>query len=135
MLCYACFILITRYLAAYDTSEVTLFYSMVVGTIAIAPLAMVDWVWPTVSGWCLLLSLGVWAGIGHYVFIVAHRWAPASMLAPFLYVQLVTVTAFGYLVFGDLPDAWTIMGSGIIIASGIYLLNRERNERRIANGK
>lgn len=126
MLSYACFILITRYLAAYDTSEITLFYSMLVGTVVMAPLGMIDWVWPNIKAWILLLSLGVWAGIGHYVFIVAHRWAPASMLAPFLYVQLITVTAFGYLVFGDLPDAWTIMGSGIIIASGIYLLHRER---------
>ncbi len=127
MLSYACFILMTRYLAAHDTSEITLFYSMLVGTIGMAPLGIIDWVWPSgITAWVVLLSLGVWAGIGHYVFIVAHRWAPASVLAPFIYVQLITVTAFGYLVFGDLPDAWTITGSAIIVASGIYLLHRER---------
>jgi drug/metabolite transporter (DMT)-like permease len=74
----------------------------------------------------LLLSLGIWSGIGHYLFIVAHRWAPASTISPFIYAQLLTVTAFGYLVFGDLPDLWTLTGSAIIVASGIYLLHRER---------
>lgn len=135
MLSYSCFILLTRYLAAHDTSEITLFYSMLVGTIGMAPLAMIDWVWPaSVSAWMALFSLGVWAGIGHYVFIVAHRWAPASAIAPFIYVQLITVTAFGYFVFGDLPDLWTLFGSAIIVASGIYLLHRERLEpQRIAN--
>lgn len=127
MLSYSCFILLTRYLAAYDTSEVTLFYSMLVGTVAVAPLAMANWVWPAgISTWVLLLSLGIWSGIGHYLFIVAHRWAPASTISPFIYAQLLTVTAFGYLVFGDLPDLWTLTGSAIIVASGIYLLHRER---------
>jgi len=60
------------------------------------------------------------------VLIIAHRWAPASAIAPFMYVQLVAVAAIGYLVFGDLPDAWTISGSAIIVASGVYLLQRER---------
>jgi drug/metabolite transporter (DMT)-like permease len=127
MLCYACFILITRYLAAYDSSETTLLYSMMAGTYFMAPLAFVDWVWPAEPYvWLLLLSLGFWAAAGHWIFIVAHRLAPASTIAPFLYMQLVSVTAFGYLVFGDLPDSWTLAGSGIIIASGIYLVHRER---------
>lgn len=127
MLAYSCFTLTTRYLAAYDASDITLFYSMLAGTIAMAPLGIVDWVWPSsVTAWVVMLSLGAWAGIGHYVFIVAHRWAPASLISPFLYVQLLSVTAFGYLVFGDLPDVWTLTGSGIIVASGIYLLHRER---------
>lgn len=130
MFSYSCYILITRYLAAYDTSEATLFYSTLVGTIFLVPWAVMDWVWPAdVFTWIVLLSLGFWGGIGHYVLILAHRWAPASAIAPFIYVQLVAVTVIGYLVFGDLPDVWTITGSGIIVASGIYLLHRERAVR------
>lgn len=127
MLSYSCYILITRYLAAHDPSEVTLFYSTLVGTIFLVPWAVMDWVWPRDAfTWLLLMSLGFWGGLGHYLLIIAHRWAPASSIAPFIYMQLVAVTAIGYLVFGDLPDVWTITGSAIIVGSGIYLLNRER---------
>ncbi len=127
MLSYSLYILMTRYLAAYDTSEVTLFYSTVVGTIVAAPWAFSVWVWPADPlAWALLLSLGFWGAAGHYVFIVAHRWAPTSALAPFLYGQLLAATAIGYFVFDQLPDVWTITGAGIIVASGIYMLHRER---------
>ncbi len=130
MLSYSVYILMTRYLAAHDTSEVTLFYSTLVGTAFAAPWAISEWVWPDDPfAWIVLFSLGFWGGAGHYVFIIAHRWAPTSALAPFLYVQLVAVTAIGYLVFGELPDVWTIIGAGIVVASGIYLLHRERAAR------
>lgn len=130
MLSYSLFILITRYLAAYDTSDVTLFYSTLAGTILVLPWAMIDWMWPGDAFiWTLLISLGFWGGVGHYLLIIAHRWAPASAIAPFIYIQLVAVAAIGYFVFGDLPDVWTISGSAIIVASGIYLLNRERSVR------
>jgi len=127
MLSYSLYILLTRYLAAYDTSEVTLLYSTLVGTVLLAPWAIGDWVWPTNAfTWVVLMSLGFWGGLGHYLLIVAHRLAPAPTIAPFIYVQLVAVTVIGYLVFGDLPDVWTITGSAIIVASGIYLLRREQ---------
>src|SRR5690606_7504539 len=107
--------------------EATLFYSTLAGTVLLVPWAAIDWMWPAdVFTWVVLMSLGFWGGLGHYVLIIAHRWAPASAIAPFMYVQLVAVAAIGYLVFGDLPDAWTISGSAIIVASGVYLLQRER---------
>jgi drug/metabolite transporter (DMT)-like permease len=131
MASYALFILVTRYLAAYDPAENTLFYSLLVGAALAAPMAFADWVWPKETfTWVLLLSMGFWAGAGHYLFIVAHRWAPASTIAPFLYLQLMGVSVIGYFVFGDLPDVWTICGSAVIIASGIYLLHRERVTQR-----
>ncbi len=131
MLSYSMLILLTRYLAAYDSSETTLFYSMIVGSVVTAPWALMDWVWPEgLIVWIVLMSMGTFAAVGHYLFIVAHRIAPTSTLAPFLYVQLLSVTAFGYLVFGDFPDKWTIAGSVIIVASGIYLVHREHSAGR-----
>jgi drug/metabolite transporter (DMT)-like permease len=125
MLSYACFILLTRYLTGSDRPETTLFYSLIAGTIFVAPVAVMEWVWPADAfAWMLLVSLGLWGGAGHDIFILAHRSAPASSIAPFLYFQLVSVTALGFLVFGDLPDLWTLVGAVIIIASGIYLLRR-----------
>ena len=127
MLCYAGFMLLTRYLSAFDPPEVTLFYSLLAGSFFMGPLAIVDWQWPSSWViWALLLSMGFWGGLGHYIFIIAYRHAPASTLAPFIYLGLITHTAGGYLVFGQVPDRWTLAGAAIVIASGIYLLHRER---------
>ena len=127
MLCYACFMLLTRYLSTYDAPEVTLTYSLVAGTVLMAPFAILDWVWPTdLKTWGLLISMGVWGGIGHYIFILAYRHATASTLAPFIYLGLITHMAGGYLVFDQVPDQWTIAGASIVIASGVFLLYRER---------
>lgn len=127
MLCYAAFMLLTRYLSAYDAPEVTLFYSLLAGTFMMGPLAYVDWEWPKDAlTWALLVSMGFWGGLGHYIFIIAYRYAPASTLAPFIYLGLITHTAGGYLVFGHLPDQWTLIGAAVVIASGVYLLHRER---------
>lgn len=131
MLCYAAFSLATRYLAAFDRAEVTLFYSLVAGAVLVAPFAFVEWQWPADRvTWVLLSSLGILGGLGHYIFIVAHRYAPASTIAPFLYVSLLTHSIGGYLVFNQVPDTWTLSGAGIVILSGLYLLQRERTTLR-----
>ena len=117
MLCYAAFSIVTRYLAAFDKAEVTLFYSLFAGTLMVAPFALADWVWPADKFvWLLLLSMGVYGGLGHYLFILAHRHSPASIIAPFLYISLLTHSTAGYLVFGHVPDRWTLGGAAIVIA-------------------
>jgi drug/metabolite transporter (DMT)-like permease len=127
MLCYALFSLVTRHLAPFDKAEVTLFYSLLAGSVIVAPFALAVWVWPASSFlWALLLSMGLYAGLGHYLFIVAHRYAPASTIAPFLYVTILTHSLAGYLVFGQVPDAWTLAGAAVVILSGLYLFQRER---------
>ena len=79
MLCYAVFSISTRYLAPYDRAEVTLFYSLLAGSLIVAPFALAEWVWPADRFiWLLLLSMGAYGGLGHYLFILAHRYAPAS---------------------------------------------------------
>jgi drug/metabolite transporter (DMT)-like permease len=127
MIAYSLFMLLTRYLAIYDPPEVTLFYSLLAGTFVMAPLAIMEWQWPADwKIWLLLASMGFWGGLGHYIFIIAYRHAPASTLAPFIYLGLITHTAGGYLVFDQVPDAWTIAGAAIVISSGVYLVHRER---------
>jgi drug/metabolite transporter (DMT)-like permease len=74
----------------------------------------------------LMVLIGALGSGGHYLLIVGHRLAPASVLAPFIYTQVVWTTALGFLVFGDVPHRWTIVGGLIVVASGLYLLNRER---------
>lgn len=127
MLAYALFMLLTRKLAAFDPPFVTLFYALMFGTFAGAPFAIAHWVWPDGFGqWLMLLSLGAFGGLGHYLLILAYRLAPASSVTPFLYFQLLSMVGLGYLVFGDVPDRWTLIGSSVVVASGLYLVHRER---------
>jgi drug/metabolite transporter (DMT)-like permease len=123
---FSLFMLLTRYLAAYDKPLAMLFYSILVGTFGLAPFALWQWVWPSLGQWLLLAALGTLGGVGHYLFIHAYRLAPAPVIAPFLYLQLLTMVSFGYIVFDQVPDLWTIAGSVVIIGSGIYLIHRER---------
>ena len=64
--------------------------------------------------------------ITHLIISHALRLAPASLLAPFIYLNIIWITIFGIVIFGDWPDQWTVLGSTIIIASGIYVWWRER---------
>ena len=114
-------------LSSRDSSETTLFYANFIGALAMLPVLPFVWTTPsTVLDIVLLLAVGAFGSFGHFLLIVGHRMAPASVLSPFIYTQLVWATAFGYLVFGNLPNAWTLMGASIVVASGLYLLYRER---------
>jgi drug/metabolite transporter (DMT)-like permease len=126
-LLYAAFNLMTRKLAAYDSPETIQFLPAVVASVLLAPFALAAWESP--QGWfewLLLCLMGVFGGTGHYLLAVAHRYAPASTLAPFLYQQILYMALFGYLVFGSVPDAAVWIGAAIVIASGLYLFARER---------
>jgi drug/metabolite transporter (DMT)-like permease len=127
---YALFNLMTRQLAAHDAPETTQFYSSVGATLAIAPFALAAWQAPPGAlEWALLAGIGISGGLGHYLLALAHRYAPASVLGPFLYQQVLWMALIGYLVFGDVPDAAVVLGGAIVIASGGYLLYRERRSR------
>jgi len=127
---YAFFNMMTRKLAAYDPPETIQFLPAVVATLVLAPFALAAWESP--HGWfewLLLCLMGVFGGTGHYLLAMAHRYAPASTLAPFLYQQILYMAIFGYLVFGSVPDTAVWIGAAIVIASGLYLFSRERRAR------
>jgi drug/metabolite transporter (DMT)-like permease len=127
---YASFNMMTRKLAAYDPPETIQFLPAVVASVVLAPFALAAWQSP--QGWLewfMLCMLGVFGGTGHYLLAMAHRYAPASTLAPFLYQQILYMALFGYLVFGNVPDKETWIGAAIVVASGLYLFSRERRAR------
>lgn len=127
MAAYVAFALITRHIAGEDPPLVTLFMSLFAGVILGFPFAAADWQWEfSLQTWLLLFSLGVLGGTGHYLFILAYSLAPAGIITPFMYLQIVSMAALGYFVFGDVPDVWTAVGSAVIVASGVYLFHRER---------
>jgi drug/metabolite transporter (DMT)-like permease len=124
---YALFNLTTRHLAAYDPPETIQYLPAVVAAVLLAPFAIAGWQSPaTWLEWAILCLLGVLGGLGHYLLALAHRYAPATVIAPFLYQQVIYMALFGYLVFGDVPGAGVWVGAAIVIASGLYLFARER---------
>ena len=134
-LSYAAYALSTRILARTDSNETTLFYSNFVGAALMLPVVPFFWTTPNLRQVVLMALAGALASLGHYMLIAAHRLAPASLLSPFIYSQLVWVIALGYAVFGDVPDAYTLIGASIVIGSGLYVFHRERvRGPRVAKG-
>jgi drug/metabolite transporter (DMT)-like permease len=125
-LCYALYNVATRLLAGTDSSATTMFYSGIAGMLVVMPVVPFVWTTPTPLVGFMMVALGVFGGVGHWLLILAHARAPAGTLAPFIYTQIVWTFGLGYLVFGDVPDRWTFVGAAIIVASGLYLLYRER---------
>ena len=114
-----------------DTPYTTLFYSALVGT-AVLSLALPVAELPkevTAHDAVFLLLLGVFAGLGHYLLIGAFLAAPASLVAPFAYLQMIWATLYGYVVFGQLPDGFSAIGMAVIVASGVGLVWHERRMR------
>ncbi|TNC09803.1 DMT family transporter [Methylobacterium terricola] len=121
------YIVVTRMLAAYDPPETTMFYTGLVGAVLTAPALPFLWETPTeTSTWIGIASVGFFGALGHWLLILAHRRAPASTLAPFAYAHLLWAVLLGFLIFGHLPDHWTVIGGAVVAASGLYLLYRER---------
>ena len=85
-----------------------------------------DPVMPQGLNWLWLFGVGFWAAASHMCMTVALKCAPASTLAPLHYLEIVTAVTLGYLVFGDFPNALTWAGIVIIVASGLYIIHRER---------
>jgi drug/metabolite transporter (DMT)-like permease len=122
------YILLSRLLAGTERTTALLFNSTLVGSVCFG--AMLPWFWggPAPSPWQLglFLSMGVTAGLGHFLFTAAFREAPASLLAPATYLQLLWAGLLGWLVFGHVPDTLSVLGMGIVFASGLVIALRSR---------
>jgi drug/metabolite transporter (DMT)-like permease len=123
---YSFYSILTRILSQTDSSATTLFYTNVVGVLALSAVVPFVWTTPTPRDAALMTIMGALATFGHFLLIMAHRLAPASILSPFMYTQLIWMIFYGYVVFADLPSRWTLAGAGVVIGSGLYLLYRER---------
>lgn len=112
----------TRRIADTEAPETSAIYSSIVG--AFGMLLVLPFVWRTPSSLfhvALFCSMGVLGAISHYFVALALGFAPANIVTPFQYVQMVGSVLVGYLLFDDLPDALTWLGAAIVIASGLYV--------------
>ena len=113
--------------AMFMTLGATLGYTPLVGVLIMAPFGLLEWQTPDDWWvWLLFAALGFWGGLGHWLLILAHKHAPAAVLAPYVYLGLLWMSLEGFLIFGDVPTAWTLGGGAIVILAGLYLLARER---------
>ncbi|MEI6838598.1 MAG: DMT family transporter [Alcaligenaceae bacterium] len=117
---------LTTRMVAKDDPFTTLVWSGGLGTLALAftlPFILPT-AWPILTSmptpvWAVMLSTGITGGVGHLLQIQAYRFAPASLLAPFIYLQMTVAASMGWLIWSHFPDATTWLGIGIICASGV----------------
>lgn len=125
-LVYAAFNILTRRMAATESPAATQLMSGIGATIATAPFAWAHWVTPADwRTWALLAFCGLCGGLGHYFVALAHRYGSAARLGPFLYQQIVYMSLGGWLVFGQVPDRFVVLGAVVVVGSGLYLLWHE----------
>lgn len=129
-ICYAGYQLSTRQLTATESPAGLLVYGSLIAVIATSPpIPVIGVMPPTWAVWLALAITGIAGAIGHWFVIIANRDAPAPVLAPFVYTQVIWMVALGYLIFGDVPRSSTLIGAAIVVASGLYVLYREHVHR------
>ena len=130
MLSNSIYVIMTRHMSATETPESLIFYSALAPLVVLTPTLPLTASMPAdVWQWVLLVLLGAFGGLSHWCLIQAYRQATATSLAPYPYLQMIWMIAFGWVIFDQFPDNWTLAGAGIIVASGLYIVHREHRLR------
>ncbi len=125
-LAWACTLIMTRMMSGREHAITTMTWSSIVGVCVLSALVPFVWVAPSWHDILFGVLIGVASTAGQWIVVLAFRYADASVLAPFSYTQLVWVSLLGFVVFGEVPDVWTVTGAAFIVASGLYTAHRER---------
>lgn len=130
-ICSSFYQLFSRRYGQAERPDASATVATIVGTVAATPFVPFEWITPQET-WHIVLfvGMGIMAGTGHYFLTIAYSQAPAAIVSPFNYTQLIGSAILGYAVFGDFPDFWTWVGAAVIIASGLYIGYREHRRRR-----
>ena len=122
--------ILTRLVARDDSPATSMIWSSLAALVAVTPFAPFGWQWPTPWAWTLMLGVAAIGAVAHYALIKALDYAEAGAVQPYSYTLLVWVTVLGVVIFGDVPDDWTIVGAAIIVASGIYAWYQDREQEK-----
>jgi len=126
---WACTLIMTRMMSGRERTVTTMTWSSVAGLCILSALVPLVWVAPSWHDVLFGILIGVASTAGQWIVVLAFRYADASVLAPFSYTQLLWVSLLGFLIFGEVPDVWTVTGAAIIVASGLYTAHREHIRR------
>jgi drug/metabolite transporter (DMT)-like permease len=121
--------IMTRKMSLGERAATTMFYTSLAGSVGMSVLLPFVWAPPTVAAWCLMALMGAGGFAGQLLMFLAFRAAPASLVSPFSYTQIVWAIPIGWLAFGDLPDAATLCGGAIVVLSGLALARLGRQGR------
>ena len=122
---YAVYQIATRVLSAVDAPLTTLVYTALVGAVLSSLVVPFVWQTPDLLGWGVMLAVGGFGAVSQFCLIKAFQAAPASTVTPFGYSAILWATLYGWLLFAELPDSWTLIGAAVIVASGLYIWHRE----------
>src|SRR6478735_856661 len=128
-LAWAGTLIMTRMMSGTERAITTMTYSSIAGVCILTALVPFVWVTPSWHDILFGIFIGVASTAGQWIVVLAFRYADASVLAPFSYTQLLWVSVLGFLIFGEVPDVWTVTGAVFIVASGLYTAHRERVRR------
>ena len=128
-LAWACTLIMTRMMSGKERAITTMTYSSIAGVCILSALVPFVWVAPSWHDILFGIFIGVASTAGQWIVVLAFRYADASVLAPFSYTQLLWVSILGFVIFGEMPDIWTVIGAVFIVASGLYTAHRERVRR------
>ena len=128
-LSWACTLIMTRMMSGKEPAITIMTYSSITGVCIVSALVPFVWVTPSWNDILFGIFIGVASTAGQWIVVLAFRYADASVLAPFSYTQLLSVSILGFVIFGELPDIWTVTGAAFIVASGLYTAHRERVRR------
>lgn len=121
-LCYALYQILIRRLAGIDHPATSIFYSVLLGAILMSLWLPFVWKAPaTWTDWALLCSLGVFGALGHYCVAKAMTYASANFVAPFNYTQMIGSVIVGYLMFAEVPDFYTWLGTAVVVGAGLMV--------------
>ncbi len=133
-LCYALFMITARWINRAERLWTMMLFAMLFPMIYAAPFAIAGWAPVEASDIVLFVALAVFGSLGLALIGQAFRMAPAAIVAPFDYTALIWATGLGWLIWGDVPMVWTILGAAIIVASGIIIILRESTHSSISDG-
>lgn len=124
--------ILTRLCARTDSPDTTLLWSAFTAFAATSFVGPFEWQWPDPASWALLIAMAILGALAHYLLIRALDHAEAGAVQPYSYTLLVWVSVLGAIVFGDIPDHWTMAGAAVIVASGLYTWHRDRRAASVA---
>lgn len=120
--CYAIYQILIRRLAGIDQPATSIFYSVLLGAVIMSIWLPFVWRLPVSwTDWALLCSLGVFGALGHYCVAKAMTYASANFVAPFNYTQMIGSVVVGYLMFAEVPDLYTWLGTAVIVGAGLMV--------------
>jgi drug/metabolite transporter (DMT)-like permease len=129
VLLYALYQILTRMVGQVDSAETTLLWQLLVGAAVLGLVVPFVWRMPAPEHWPMFILAAALGGVAHWAMIRALQLAPAASIQPFTYTLLIWAVVIGWVGFGDLPDAWTLLGASAIVGAGIFTALREHRLR------